>query len=93
MSIKSKIPFLIAMGALFGGSGIGLQPFKKKKGHSAIPYGTDPYKSKVVPKGCKIFYFADDGTFQMNKSSRHIIEIVALNEENAIRKFKNRNDQ
>jgi hypothetical protein len=87
MSIKSKIPFFLAMGALFGRSGIGVQPFKNKKGHSAIPYGVN--REIMVPKGCKIFYFAPDGHFSMHKSSNTPIEIVALNKKNAIRKFKN----
>jgi hypothetical protein len=37
MSLKSKIPFLLAMAGLFGGSGMKLQPYAKKKEDPAIP--------------------------------------------------------
>jgi hypothetical protein len=90
MSLKSKIPFFIAMTSLLGKSGIGSQSYNKKKGNSIIPYGTDSYRDKKVPKGCQVFYFASDGSFQMSKSSQHTIEIVALNQKNAVRKFNNR---
>lgn len=89
MSLKSKLPFFMALGVMFGAAGIGVQPYKR--GGSSIPHHTD--RKRVVPRGCKIFYFATDGSWQMKKSYQHSIEIMALNTENAVRKFNNRNDQ
>ena len=52
-----------------------------------VPYGLkyDP----VIPKGCKRYYFNKDGTSGPTKTSYHHIEIIALNDRNAIRKFQN----
>jgi hypothetical protein len=87
MSLKSKLPFFMMLGAMFDAAGIGVQPYKRA-GSDNIPHHRD--RKQVIPKGCKIFYFASDGSFQMSKSYQYSIEIVALNQKNAIRKFQKR---
>ena len=41
----------------------------------------------IIPKGCKRYYFRADGDFVMEKMRSHPVEIIALNDKNAIRKF------
>ena len=51
-----------------------------------IPYGVK--HDKLVPKGCKRYYFNNSGQFQFTRSMGYNLEIIALNDKNAMRKFK-----
>ena len=51
-----------------------------------IPYGVK--HDKLVPKGCKRYYFNNDGQFQFTRSMGYNQEVIALNDKNAVRKFE-----
>ena len=52
-----------------------------------VPYGIKYDKS--IPKGCRMYYFDHQGVISPTKTSSHNICVMALNEKNARRKFKN----
>lgn len=45
-------------------------------------------KKPTIPKGCKLYLFDTDGTYTFNREpNKCYIEIVAINEKSAIKKF------
>jgi hypothetical protein len=57
---------------------------------SAVPVPTNgrvirPVR-KIIPKGCKEYFFNEDGSF-VGKSSNHVFSCFALTDENAIKKY------
>lgn len=80
MSMKGKIAAIAAMAAMFGGHGFG-EPGRSDKNINTAP------KKPPIPKGCKEYFFFEDGTQSDSQHPKTVFSCIAMNGKNARNKF------
>lgn len=84
MKAKSLMLLASAFAATYDPS----QSRPRKEVNVLPPKKNEPY----IPQGCKLYLFDTNGMFTFERQpNKCYIEIVALNDKSAIKKFKNRN--
>lgn len=83
--MKSKMLMLALMAGAFGGTA-------NKSDLRSEDIDTTP-KEPPIPKGCKRYYFYDDGTFIHTQSYQSVFNCIARTDKKAKEKFNKFNSQ